>query len=253
MEWFISEDTQLPSNRVTSYAMTAVGHVRKHNEDAYLSQPAQCHWAVADGMGGHSAGDVASQSIVETLEYFELRPEFPDAVDLLEDLLLETNRKLRDLAGESHKIIGSTVVGVVLLPAHYLIYWCGDSRVYLYRNGVLVQETVDHTYTQELVAQGVLTPEQALVHPERNVITRAVGASDELFVDMDIRNLQAGDRFLICSDGLDKELSDTDIAAFMGQRDLPLDQLTQQMMDCCLERGGRDNITLIIIDNLTAA
>ncbi len=249
----MSVETQPASSRYISSALTSVGKVRKHNEDAFLCQPEQAHWAVADGMGGHSAGDVASQSIVEALQLFEQQPHLSDSVDLLEDLLLQTNQKLLDLAGGEQKIIGSTIAGLLLLTDYYLLYWCGDSRIYLYRNGVLVQESVDHTYTQGLVAQGRLTPEEAQVHPERNVITRAVGAADALYIDMDIRNLQAGDRFLICSDGLDKELSDTDIAAFMAQRHIPLEQLTQAMMDCCLERGGRDNITLILIENPAVA
>ncbi|WP_428034739.1 PP2C family protein-serine/threonine phosphatase [Amphritea sp.] len=249
----MSVETPLVSSRYISSALTSVGNVRKHNEDAFLSQPEQAHWAVADGMGGHFAGDVASQLIVDSLQMFEQQSHVSDSVDLLEDILLQTNRKLLELAGDDQKIIGSTVAGLVLLADYYLLYWCGDSRIYLYRNGVLVQESVDHTYTQGLVAQGRLTPEEALIHPERNVITRAVGAADSLYIDMDIRNLHAGDRFLICSDGLDKELSDADIAAFLAQRHLPLEQLTQKMMDCCLQRGGRDNITLILIENPAVA
>ncbi|WP_299205027.1 protein phosphatase 2C domain-containing protein [uncultured Amphritea sp.] len=249
----MSVETLLASSRYISSALTSVGNVRKHNEDAFLSQPEQAHWVVADGMGGHSAGDFASQSIVDALQMFEQQPQVSDSVDLLEDILLQTNHKLLELAGDDHKIIGSTVAGLVLLADYYLLYWCGDSRIYLYRNGVLMQESVDHTYTQGLVAQGRLTPEEALIHPERNVITRAVGAADALYIDMDIRNLQSGDRFLICSDGLDKELSDADIAAFLAQRHIPLEQLAQEMMDCCLERGGRDNITLILIENPAAA
>lgn len=249
----MSVETQRASGGYISSALTSVGNVRKHNEDAFLSQPEQAHWAVADGMGGHSAGDVASQSIVTALQRFEQQPQLSDSVDLLEEILQQTNQNLLDLAGGGQKIIGSTVAGLVLLPDFYLLYWCGDSRIYLYRNGVLAQESVDHTYTQELVAQGRLTPEDALIHPERNVITRAVGAADRLYIDMDIRNLHPGDRFLICSDGLDKELSDADIATFMAQLQTPLEQLAQEMLDCCLARGGRDNITLILIENPSVA
>lgn len=230
-----------------SVALTHTGNVRQLNEDSFLERSDIGHWAVADGMGGHTAGDVASQRVVEVLADQPVLPDFADFVEQVEGRLMIANRQLIEMAGGADRVIGTTVAGLVIHQAHYLIYWCGDSRVYLYRKGRLVQQTTDHTYTQELVEQGKLRPEEMRTHPENNVITRAVGAAPELFLDMDLRSLQPGDLFLICSDGLDKELDEQEIESYLARGLGDIGSTASALMECALARGGRDNISLILV------
>jgi len=221
--------------------------VRKINEDALYRCDAKAHWAVADGMGGHDAGDVASRLVVERLD--SLGPDSPLSrrIDRLEDSLIETNSQLLQMAGGGGKVIGTTVAGLMFDQHRYLVYWCGDSRVYLYRNGSLNQETLDHTLVQELLTQGRLNPSDVAHHPQKNVITRAVGAAPALYIDMDLRPLQAGDLFLICSDGLDKEIGEQELSQILASHGQNIQQLAEQLMATCLMRTAKDNITLIVI------
>ncbi|WP_261845062.1 PP2C family protein-serine/threonine phosphatase [Aliamphritea ceti] len=230
-----------------SVGLTETGLVRKINEDAlYVSDP-KAHWAVADGMGGHHAGDLASQLVVERLDRLPLDASLSRRVDHLEDALIQANQELVHMAGGGGKVIGTTVAGLMFDQGRYLVYWCGDSRVYLFRNGCLNQETVDHTLVQELLEQGRINPTDVENHPERNVITRAVGAAPSLYVDMDLRPLQAGDLFLICSDGLDKEISELELTQILGIEGQSLDQIAGRLMSTCLNRTAKDNITLVVI------
>jgi len=230
-----------------SFAITDTGRVRKHNEDAFLDRGDIGHWVVADGMGGHDAGDVASNMVVDALAKIELEDSLPDFVDRLEDALIDVNKKLRELAGSEDRIIGTTVAGLVFFEDHFLIYWCGDSRIYLLRNGHLTQQTVDHTYAQQLVEEGKLRAEDVKSHPEGNIITRAVGAGNSLFIDMDLRVRLAGDLFLVASDGLDKELDDSEIAEFLKRSNTSLNAKATAMMNEAMRRAGRDNTTMILV------
>lgn len=230
-----------------SVSRTETGHVRKINEDAFYACDAKGHWAVADGMGGHDAGDVASNRVVECLEKVEGQGRLSLRVDHLEDLLTDVNSELLRMAGGNGKVIGTTVAGLIFDQSRYLVYWCGDSRVYLFRNGCLSQETVDHTLVQDLLEQGRINPVDVDNHPERNVITRAVGASPKLFIDMDIRPLQSGDLFLICSDGLDKELNEAELTQALNEGYHNIDDLINNLMNKCLSRTAKDNITLTLV------
>ncbi|MFT4928265.1 MAG: serine/threonine protein phosphatase PrpC, partial [Phenylobacterium sp.] len=138
-------------------AFTDMGRVRKINEDDYMTNDAQGHWAVADGMGGHEKGDVASQEISMALKKLEQTADFPLFVDAIEDCLSDVNEKLQDLAGDGDSLIGSTVAGLALFQQHALYYWAGDSRIYRLRNQRLEQLSIDHTFTQELVDQGKIS------------------------------------------------------------------------------------------------
>ena len=229
-----------------SFSLTDTGRVRKHNEDAFLNRDDIGHWVVADGMGGHDAGDVASQMVVDTLVKIEIGDDLPQFVDRVEDGLLDVNSTLRALAGSDDRIIGTTVAGLAFFENHFFMYWCGDSRIYLYRHGRLIQQTVDHTYAQQLVEEGKISAQDVKNHPEGNIITRAVGAGNNLYIDMDLRPLLAGDLFLVCSDGLDKELDDSEIADFLANSDLSLEARVRAMMDEALRRAGRDNTTIIL-------
>jgi len=230
-----------------SASRTETGHVRKLNEDALYASDQKAHWAVADGMGGHHAGDVASQLVVQRLDQLPGEGRLSLRVDLLEDTLLQANAELVEMAGGNGKVIGTTVAGLMFDETRYLVYWCGDSRVYLLRNGCLSQETVDHTLVQELLEQGRINPVDVENHPERNVITRAVGAAGDLFIDMDLRPLQPGDLFLICSDGLDKEINEPELVQLLNQPFNDIEQLLDSLMSVCLSRSAKDNITLSLI------
>ncbi len=231
----------------TAAAFTDVGTVRKINEDDYMSNSPQAHWAVADGMGGHDKGDVASQSISVALKVLEQPAEFTHFVDNIEDSLIAVNQKLQDLAGDGDSLIGSTVAGLALHQQHALYYWAGDSRIYRLRNKKLSQLSIDHTFTQELVDQGKLSLDEVASHPNKNVITRAVGADYELFVDFEMTAIQADDLFFICSDGIEKEMSDEQVQALLNQHRDDLDVAGQQLMDTVLARNARDNVTFILV------
>ena len=230
-----------------SIALTDTGHVRKLNEDAFMSRNDIGHWLVADGMGGHEAGDVASQLVAKELATLAIGDDFSNFVDRLEDKLLGANLSLREMAGGKEKIIGTTVAGLVLHQNHFLIYWVGDSRIYLYRDGELKQQSIDHTYTQHLVETGKIRQEEVRDHPDNNIITRAVGAADQLYIDFNMRRSKPGDLFLICSDGLDKELLDSEIQYFLEAPALSIEQKAQNMLQKSLQRAGRDNTTIILV------
>ena len=184
-----------------AYGLTDVGKVRSINEDAYMTNDEEAHWVVADGMGGHEAGDVASQSIVEGLGRLTQSAVLSHFVDEVDDCLRSVNEYLVKLAGDDqNKVIGSTVVGLALHAKHVLYYWVGDSRAYRMRAGRLEQLSTDHTHIEEMIQQGIIDKSEAGSHPEKNVITRAVGADYELFVDFDLEPAIDNDIYFICSE-----------------------------------------------------
>lgn len=230
-----------------SVALSHVGKIRKLNEDACLERPGSGLWIVADGMGGHSSGDLASQMIVDAFREVSLPEKLADRVDLLEDGLLAINRNLRQeaLRRGANTTIGSTVVVLLAYEYQIILLWAGDSRAYCFRNGLLTRITQDHTQVEELVEAGVLLREDAESHPASNVITRAVGALDELYLDMDHQEIQPGDIYLLCSDGLNKELQEYEIAQYLS-KGLRAEETGQLLIEETLRRGARDNVSLII-------
>lgn len=229
----------------TSHAVSHVGTVRKVNEDACLNQPGEGLWAVADGMGGHSAGDVASRQIVEALGALPATPRLSAAASAIEDALRGVNDKLLALARDSNKhTIGSTVAVLVIRDSYALCVWAGDSRIYRMRKGQLEQLTQDHAMVEDMVEVGLISREEADSHPQANRITRAVGAMDELFVDMDIHAVEPGDRFLLCSDGLYKDASEQDIAKLLRRKG----DTAKTAVDLALENGARDNVTVVTVN-----
>ncbi|NND60897.1 MAG: serine/threonine-protein phosphatase, partial [Gammaproteobacteria bacterium] len=199
----------------SSAAATHPGKVRVVNEDAILAVPERGLWVVADGMGGHQAGDVASQLIVESLAQVGELDNPAHFLDEVERRLIEVNEKLIDTAADRGAMvtIGSTVVVLLALEQHCVLAWAGDSRAYRLRHDQLEQLTADHSQVQRMIDKGQLEPEQAENHPYANVITRAVGGTDDLRLDIEVRALQAGDRYLLCSDGLYRDVSEAQIAA----------------------------------------
>jgi protein phosphatase len=225
--------------------ITHTGLVRSINEDACLDLPEQGIWVVADGMGGHAAGDLASQMIIEQLKTIQPASSIGALENQTEVKIQEVNQRLRhESSRRGGEIIGSTVAALLAYERYCIYLWAGDSRIYLYRRGVLKQLSRDHSQLQELVEQGLISAKQAEFHPAANYITRAVGADDELELDAEIMEPCDNDIFLLCSDGLNKELSDAEIAHNLEA--YPLHEAIEQMLALTLERGAHDNTTIVI-------
>ncbi|MGH8119425.1 MAG: PP2C family protein-serine/threonine phosphatase [Gammaproteobacteria bacterium] len=232
----------------SSYAQSDKGKVRKHNEDSVLARTDVGLWVVADGMGGHSAGDLASQMIINSLKEVQTAGNLKDSINDIEDRLLVVNKRLLEKALETDNktTIGSTVV-VMLAYSKYCIYmWAGDSRLYRVRNQQLRQMSKDHSQVELYVEKGLISREEALSHPHGNMITRAVGAADELFLDIDIQELASKDRYLLCSDGLTKHVTDLEIQDILG--DGTSQESCKTLINLTLERGAVDNVTVIVVD-----
>jgi PPM family protein phosphatase len=228
-------------------AATDTGRRREANQDAVLAEFPL--FAVADGMGGHIGGEIASTSTVDRLRPIaESGTVTPKAI---EKALAKAVKDIAAHPGATDDGTGTTLTGVYFdqhgSRPHWVTLNIGDSRVYLVRDGQIAQITTDHSVVQELVAAGRLSPEEAENHPYGNVITRAVGPTDSVKPDYVRLDLVDGDRFVICSDGLTKELTDYGIQHFLGEHADPGEAVTA-MMEAALENGGRDNITLIVLN-----
>lgn len=238
------------SGRFTSHGVSDVGRVRARNEDAFLERPEIALWAVADGMGGHDRGDEASAAIVAALT--ALRPrdltEIDDYVDEVKKPLTLVDRDLRARAAAQGggAVIASTVVTLFIYGNDFGCLWAGDSRLYLLRDGELRQLTTDHSLVQELIDTRQLTPEEAAVHPHRNVVTQAIGGG-RFLLGVRAGNIRPRDRFLLCSDGLTNMVEDTEIAAFLRSAPAPQDA-ADGLRDLVLERGAIDNVTIVVVD-----
>jgi serine/threonine-protein phosphatase Stp1 len=243
----------MTADRFRSWATTHVGTVRAHNEDTMVCRPDLGLWAVADGAGGHARGEVASGMIAQSLEAIPPGLSAPEMLTEIRTRMTATHAALREAAesGASHDICASTLVVLIARDSHFACLWAGDSRAYLLRDGQFAQITKDHSLVQELVDAGAITAEQAESHPRANVITRAVGADvDELELDKITSQLLPGDRFLLCSDGLCKTLSDTDMAGLMGAPASAT--LTEQLIAAALANHVRDNVTAVAVEVISA-
>lgn len=231
-----------------SCGLTTVGTVRKHNEDSYLALPNKQLWVVADGMGGHARGDLASQSVIEAYRDFESRRTLAQTIDDLEDRAINVNQRLRKEIGDNIKnMMGSTIV-MMYAKRHYAFFlWAGDSRIYRYRKKHLEQISHDHSFVQESVDKGVMTPEEAMKHPSSNIITRAVGVHDDIQMDIDYTTVEHGDKFLLCSDGLFKDIAMNEISNELEK--IPM-RAAEGLIDLALSRGANDNVTVIVIEAL---
>ncbi len=237
-----AEAVQKPTNWF-SRAATAVGHVRKINEDSFLDASEIGLWVVADGMGGHSRGDRASQEIIAQLHNFKPSNSIRADVDNIIERLEKANTFCRlQLDG---KVMGSTVALLYIHRGIAHAIWAGDSRLYRLRGGSLQQLTDDHSLVGELARLGELTEDEAENHPSANVITRAVGVSDDLDLQMRQVELQPGDRFLLCSDGLFKDVQRGEVQENLAMPSL--EQALDKMMKLALRRGGTDNVTAIVV------
>jgi len=232
---------------------TDTGNVRPQNEDAYVAS--EHLFAVADGMGGHNAGEVASELattlLLEQADGQTLSPEwFVDAITAI-------NRTIHESAAESteRRGMGTTICALALVQQQgeaaespqVALANVGDSRIYLWRAGTFRQLSVDHSYVQELVTEGLITEEEARVHPRRNIVTRALGIDDRVAVDSWLLPVFSGDRFILCSDGLVDEVPTADIAALAAQQREP-QIIADSLVALAKRNGGRDNITVVVVD-----
>ncbi|MCK8785137.1 protein phosphatase 2C domain-containing protein [Roseomonas sp. NAR14] len=224
-----------------SSAMTHPGSVRSRNEDALLACDVAGFWVVADGAGGHGAGDVASAAIVAALADI---PPGLGAAALLAQVRLRLSTVHADLQRQAAPggLIASTVVVMLARDGHYACLWAGDSRAYRLRHGALCRVTRDHSLVQELVDQGTLTEAEAERHPHANVITRAVGGDGPLELDKVADRLAPGDCYLLCSDGLFKALPEAEIATLLAG-----EATAAALIEAALARTARDNVTAVVI------
>lgn len=235
---------------LNSHSVSDQGNQRQNNEDCYLSCPEAGLWAVADGMGGHEAGEVASAIVTATLKSatstrLSLRTSIQNAHTCVLDAAT---------SGEGAIGMGSTVVAMYSRGHHYEIAWVGDSRAYLWsqkdNGGHLEQLTRDHSYVQMLLKSGAISESEVYDHPDKNVITQCIGSEDLQQVDVDVieGEWQKQQMIILCSDGLTDELDDQAIARILCQTSSPK-EAAQKLLQAALKRGGRDNITIQVIES----
>jgi serine/threonine protein phosphatase PrpC len=235
-----------PGTQLQSALRTHVGHVRELNEDACLARPDLGIWAVADGMGGHDCGDYASGLIVGALGRVRRPGSARELLQAVDRALAQCNRALLERASGG-ELNGSTIVALLVFGQNFAAIWAGDSRLYRMRNGRLEQLTRDHSYVGELVERGELTREQARHHPLVNRITRAIGADQELHLDVVDGKLEPDDRFLLCSDGLTGMVEDSAIAKVLAEADPQA--AVDRLIEAALDAGGSDNVSVIVVRN----
>ncbi len=225
------------------FQATHVGKVRHNNEDSLIVIEPET-FVVADGMGGAQAGEVASQMLVETVKEF-LSETPPYNEQILSQAILLANRKILNLARQNPNYLGMGTTATILSLDDRKAYFAhvGDSRIYRLRNNFLEQLTEDHSYVETLVRRGEITPEEARVHPMKNVLTQAVGVVENISVDTANFPVESGDTFLLCTDGLTNMVDDENIAKILQGASNPADAL----IDAALKAGGRDNISVIVV------
>lgn len=236
-------------NHIRFSATTHVGKKRGLNEDSILTLPEQGVWVVSDGMGGHAAGDFASQAVVDSVAMVDpgLGPS---------ELMLA----LREAIGRAHHVIrkeaeyrggvtiGATVVTLAVADGHFAAFWAGDSRLYRLQSGAIEMLTTDHSVVAGLVLAGQMSWDEAEQHSHSNAITRAVGVGEELELDKIRGELLPGDRFLLCSDGLTKYTDFATLERVLGTE--PIETVADALQQIALDGGGADNISIIVVDVL---
>jgi serine/threonine protein phosphatase PrpC len=249
--------------KITYQALTDVGRKRKGNEDSLFVNPEQNLFVVADGMGGHAAGEVASKVAVDSINEFvcltsgDEEITWPYGLDenisydgnRLKTAIRYANRKVLDATKEraDYEGMATTVAGVLIDGADANLAHVGDSRIYLVRDKTIKQLTADHSWVNEQILSGVISADQARSHPLRNVVTRALGGKPDLQVDMQVHKMVSGDILLICSDGLTTMLPDEDILEVVLQNGGDIEKAAQALVDAANARGGEDNITVLLI------
>ena len=249
--------------KISSEALSDVGRKRKGNEDALAVDEEKKLYVVADGMGGHAAGEVASRIAVESIEEFVTLTSgnqeitWPFGLDetisydgnRLKTAIRHANRKVLEATRESAELEGmATTVAAVLVEDDIAnLAHVGDSRIYLWSGGKMTLLTSDHSWVNEQIQTGVISPEQARGHPLRNVVTRALGGRADLLVDIQSRKMESGDVLLVCSDGLTTMMADDEIAGSLAESGGDIVKAARALVDESNERGGEDNITVVLM------
>ena len=239
-----------------AFAVSDVGRRRESNEDSFLMEQGHGLFAVADGMGGHAAGEIASRLAIETLKE-ALQRDAPDrsvanaddASTWLRDAVVEANRRIWESIRlhEERRGMGTTVVVLLRTGDDAVIGHVGDSRIYLLRGGTLHRMTSDHSWVNEQVKLGLLSDDEAQRHPMRNIVTRALGSRPEVIVDLVTAGVLPGDVFVLCSDGLNTMLSDDEIREILEAHREDPEAAGTSLVDAANQRGGEDNVTVVVI------
>ncbi len=252
--------------KIRSAGISDKGKVRANNEDSHLLDPALGLFMVADGMGGHKAGEVASQMAIETIARF-IRDNYPKVSErpgffkktfssvqshtdvLVREAIESANQEIYELSmrDEEKRGMGTTLVLVLLTPEGYTIAHVGDSRIYLISPDVIKQITKDHSLVREQIERGILTPEEARKSNLKNVITRSIGHKDTVEPDIAYHRFREGDYLLLCSDGLTDLVEDEEIKEITIDESIILEDRARKLVDLANERGGKDNITIVIL------
>ena len=241
--------------KITAFGLTDVGRRRESNEDDFLLEPERGVYAVADGMGGHAAGEIASRLAIETLQEVldrdgaeTERLSVDDAAEWLRGAVVEANRRICDSirVHEERRGMGTTVVALVHNGQDAVVGHVGDSRLYLLRGDELIRMTSDHSWVNEQVKLGLMNDDTAQRHPMRNIVTRALGSRPDVVVDLTSIEVRRGDVFLLCSDGLNTMLSDEQIEAILvGHRQAP-EAACRALVEEANRHGGEDNVTVVV-------
>ena len=233
-----------------SEGATDVGTVRPLNEDSFLCQPEIGLWTVADGMGGHDGGSVASQLIVENLSQLSTKSNLDAFVNDIENSVTDANNRLLEYSRLqlNGRIIGSTFVSLLIKGNVGVCLWAGDSRLYRFRHDKLSQLSRDHSHVAELVSEGLISEEEAKTHPEANVITRAVGTSERIDIDVDVFDVRVGDLFLLCSDGLYNAIEDDEIMQCL--RESTLENSVNNLIQTALNNKASDNVSVVLVKGI---
>lgn len=244
-------------------ARSDVGRKRKGNEDSLVLDQEHGLYVVADGMGGHAAGEVASRVAVDAIDEFVRATGGDDEItwpfgldesisydgNRLKTAIRQANRRVLEAVRERSEYEGmaTTVAAVLVDGCEANLAHVGDSRIYLWSQGELLQLTSDHSWVNEQIQSGIISPEQARSHPLRNVVTRALGGRSELIVDVQSRRVASGELLLLCSDGLTTMVPDAEIARILASADGDLASTARRLVDEANGRGGEDNITVVLV------
>jgi len=239
-----------------AFAVSDVGRRRETNEDSFLLEQGQGLFAVADGMGGHAAGEVASRLAIDTLKE-ALHRDAParsfgttdEAGNWLREAVIEANKRIWDSIRqhEEQRGMGTTVVALLRSGDDAVIGHVGDSRIYLLRGGALHRMTSDHSWVNEQVKLGLLSDEAAQRHPMRNIVTRALGSRTEATAELREEGIRPGDVFLLCSDGLNTMVPDPEIEAILQRSGEDPERACRELVSRANERGGEDNTTVVVV------